>query len=168
MPATELMNSSNEPRSIECNSAKQGDDKRTLRTDRDVEHIDGASGDPRNRNVTNKRQYISRITALALGLVTLVAITSGVYFFMDQNDYTMTKKSSLSANFQGSVTPAALKEHQVAEDCWLALHGKVCFTYVCRASEHHGFSAPQEIMAALSKVINSVLSSYQLCKRCTI
>jgi cytochrome b involved in lipid metabolism len=84
-----------------------------------------------------KHHRISRVTSLALGIMTMGVIVLGIFFFMDRNEVTMVKGSSRNANFQGLVSPATLQEHNVPEDCWLALYGNV-YDLTEYALEHPG------------------------------
>jgi cytochrome b involved in lipid metabolism len=68
---------------------------------------------------------ISRIAALFLGLIILAGIGTGVYFFMEENNYRLKKETAQNENFQGTVSLLSITEHDYAEDCWVAYHGNV-------------------------------------------
>jgi cytochrome b involved in lipid metabolism len=107
-----------------------GNDKRSEVFEQDEHH-----------NVSSERgahpSRVSRLISLALGIMTMGVIVLGIFFFMDRNEVTMVKGSSRNENFQGTVSPATLQEHNVPEDCWLALYGNV-YDLTDYAPEHPG------------------------------
>jgi cytochrome b involved in lipid metabolism len=68
---------------------------------------------------------ISRIAALLLGVITLAAIGTGVYFFLEKNNYGFKKEANQNENYQGTVSLSSMAEHDYPEDCWVAFHGNV-------------------------------------------
>jgi cytochrome b involved in lipid metabolism len=67
----------------------------------------------------------ARVTALVLGLLSLVGIGVGIYFFMDKKGYALKKDTGRHENFQGTVSLSSMAQHQDPEDCWVAFHGNV-------------------------------------------
>lgn len=82
--------------------------------------------DAGNKRNHHGNSYPSRVVALLAGLGTLVLAAVGVYFFMDKNGYSLRKaRQGKHENFQGQVTFASIALHDVPEDCWMEIHGKV-------------------------------------------
>lgn len=94
--------------------------------DVDIEGADAVEyeEDSEDFQVQKSPRY-ARLTALALGLLALVAIGLGIYFFLDKNEYTLRKDTTVNENFQEVVSFLAMAEHGEPEDCWMTIHGKV-------------------------------------------
>ena len=74
----------------------------------------------------HKSSRRSRMVALLVGLGTLALAVLGVYLFIDKNEYSLRRANKgQNANFQGQVTYASMALHDVPEDCWMEIHGKV-------------------------------------------
>ena len=87
---------------------------------KDLEYVEDAE----DFKVTEQPRK-ARMIALSLGLLTLVAIGLGVFFFLDSNDIDLQKpKETQHEDFMGVVSLEAIAEHSNATDCWMALHGK--------------------------------------------
>jgi cytochrome b involved in lipid metabolism len=70
-----------------------------------------------------KQQRTSRIIALLLGIVVLIGIGLGVYFFMNKQGYQF-KQASLTN--EGVLSVMEMAQHSDPdEDCWMAYHGNV-------------------------------------------
>ena len=78
-----------------------------------------------NNSAVMARPHYARLTSLCLGITALAAATLGVFYFLKENDVELKKDSTVNDNFQGTVSAASLAEHNVPEDCWLAIHDRV-------------------------------------------
>jgi cytochrome b involved in lipid metabolism len=65
-----------------------------------------------------------RMVSLVLGMGALVAVAIGVGLYF-RNRHEDLLNTPVNANYQGTVSSAALAEHNVASDCWLLIHDNV-------------------------------------------
>ena len=72
-----------------------------------------------------KRPKYARLTALCLGLLTLAALGFGIYYFLDRNDYSLTKPQVDESVATTVVARKDMALHVEPEDCWMSIHDKV-------------------------------------------
>lgn len=84
-----------------------------------------ADDDEESPSQRRKRQAKSRLSALVMGLVTLLAAAFGAYYFLTKNGIDLQMGASQHANFQGTVAMDTIQMHAVPQDCWVAIHGSV-------------------------------------------
>ena len=83
-------------------------------------------GDVERKSVKPNGSRPSRVVAAVLGLGTLAAAIIGVLLFMDKKEFSLRRPSRLQhPNYQGQVTYDSMALHDVPEDCWMEIHGKV-------------------------------------------
>ena len=80
----------------------------------------------------------SRVVTTVLGLGTLAIAALGVFLFMEKKEYSLRRPSRLQhPNYQGQVTYTSMALHDVPEDCWMEIHGKV-YDLTNYAPDHPG------------------------------
>lgn len=92
----------------------------------DIENRDHCSNNETPSKHSNVK--ISRVFALAAGIVTLGVVAFSVYFFLDRSGITIFAPQSGGGATEGSGPPILLSEianHGTTEDCWMAFHGQV-------------------------------------------